>query len=62
MVRESSQTVLSWTTAAIKHCLSCYVPIVDSTVSINIEVGKHWICGGVEIAEHHKNTKMVGGC
>jgi hypothetical protein len=31
-------------------------------VSINVELGKHWMCGGVEIAEHRKNTVMVDGC
>jgi hypothetical protein len=60
ITRERSQTVLSWNNAALKHSLSCCVPII--TVSISAGLGNRWVCCGVEIVEHRKNTVMVGGC
>ena len=52
IIRDSSQRVLRWNNADLRHFLSCYVLVLMSTaVSISVELGNRWVCGGVEIVE-----------
>jgi hypothetical protein len=49
--------LVTWNNAAVRHCLSCYVFVVQSAVSIKIELGST----GFEVAKPHENTVVAGG-
>ena len=53
IIREGSQTVLSWKQRCYtaQFVLLCTRNRIHFTVSINIEPGKHWVCGDLEIVE-----------
>lgn len=64
IIRERSQAFLSW---EHRCCKALFVLLyirsrIHLTVSIDVERGNRCVCGGVEIAEHCKNTVMVGAC
>jgi hypothetical protein len=41
IIRESSQTVLSYSNAAVKHCFSCCAPVIEST-SMEVNLGNFY--------------------